>query len=69
MQFAQVYVFIGTVCCLLSLQGLVPDDRIISALLTMHKYPEDYGWYMQVSRGLPVLPPFMCQPFVGFNAV
>lgn len=58
------FVYVQSACvhmhCLLLLQGLVPDDRIFSALLTMHKYPTDYGWYMQVSQGLPVLPSCMC---------
>ena len=34
-------------------QGLVPDERIFTALLTMHKTPKDYGWYMEVSQTLP----------------
>ena len=48
-----------TVCCLLLLQGLVPDRRILSALLAMLKLPRDFDWYMEVR---PVLPPFICQP-------
>ena len=43
-------------CCVLSAiftQGLVPDERIFTALLTMHKTPKDYGWYMEVSQTLP----------------
>ena len=45
-------------CCVLSAiitQGLVPDERIFTALLTMHKTPKDYGWYMEVSQTLLTL--------------